>query len=484
MRRSWRIPRRTFLRGAGACIGLPFLDVMTPERVRAADKPQRLLLLWHPNGYPYYRGPNPAVDPMTYIASGSRISTALASQLDPVKSYVSWIEGLTMVYYKEGDSGAANHCGFPSFYTGARLGKGTPDASKQGVSIDQIVARTGPRTKGFMLDVAIVPVLRNGQAGVPAVLMNTASWRGPDDGVVPFTNPAMLFKKFFGVAAPAGKVDPATEQLERQRLGEHRLALDVVNQNIKSLRTRLGIDDRAKLDEYLTGIEELDRQTMRILANEQVLTSCKLEGISAPSLDGADAQQYVDKLNAFQGLVLKAFECDVARVVSFMHAPVAGFGAPNFETIVPGLQTTWNGGTYAGSASWHPISHHNSPYGSMIPDVGINLNNFIKLCQWHYKKVGDLALRMKNTILPGGENLLDSTLISWGSGISFGASHQSSALVHTLIGKGGGAFKGGVRVDFATATSLMNVWVAVLNGFGIPTTSFGNSTGSIPEILT
>ncbi len=100
--------------------------------------------------------------------------------------------------------------------------------------------------------------------------------------------------------------------------------------------------------------------------------------------------------------------------------------------------------------------------------------------------MGNLALKMKNAKLPGGENLLDRTLITWGSGISKGNAHFAGRNYQVLIGRGGGAFKPGVRASgtVGAGKSMMNLWLTVLHGFGIDRPTFGeDSTGKIAAIL-
>ncbi len=288
----------------------------------------------------------------------------------------------------------------------------------------------------------------------PAIQSTAASWRGPNDPVIPVTSPADLFKKIFQGISPGAALDPAAEQIERQRLTEQRSVLDGVTQQINVLRGKLGVEDRAKLDEYFTGVRDLDTQVMKILAMPKLGGdgTCKLPAAAAGT-------SYVDKLTAFGNLVVKAFECDIARVISFTHSPVAAFGTANPNSYVPGF----NG------SGWHGSSHDD--------DV-----NHARVVQWHYKKVEALALQLKNSTLPGGQNLLDSTLISWGSGISAGAGHRMSGLHNVLIGKGGGAFKAGVR--FSTGVPLSHLWNTLLHGFGLPGRSFGSGgPGIFPQLL-
>lgn len=482
-RKSWFVSRRTFLRGAGACIGLPLLDAMAPGKARADSAPQRLLLVWHPNGIPYWKDPTPGAplgrtavpDP---LAPGSVIPRELVAELAPVADYVSYIEKLSVGHYKSRNRSAADHCGFVSFYTGKVAGR---DPRKMGTSLDQVIARAAPRARGMMTDIAVVPALREGQKGTPAIMMNAASWRGPGDPVLPITSPAALFKKVFSSLGHGPRLDPAAERLERERLTKGRLILDVVKNDLASLERRLGRDDRHKLDQYLTGVEELDRKTTRILSGEKVPLACGEVGPSPPEM--TDDLMYVAKVAAFQDLAVKIFECDVARVMTFMHGPVAGFGLPSFEKILPGLQVSHEGATYRKSGFWHPLSHHYAPYAGMVPSQEINRDNFRKVVRWQYGLFGSLASKMKSTLTAGGENLLDSSLVCWGSGISLGASHFASNLHHVLVGKGGGAFKTKGHV-MGKNRSLMDLWLTVLQGFGMEAERYGeDSTGIIPGIL-
>jgi len=487
MRRSWYIPRRTVLTGAGACIGLPLLEAMVPRRANAATTPQCALFLWHPNGIPW-----PVRNP---IAPGSVISTDLTAELAPVADYVSYVAGFDGAgfYQKknnelaksEGKNPAADHCGFVSYYTGTVAGA---NPALKGVSIDQVLAMRAPRAKGKLTDIALIPSLRNGQNGTPESMMNSASWRGPNDPVKPTISPAELFKKVFSRFTP-GSADPAVVQLEKDRLTKGRLVLDVVTQRIKSLKMRLGRDDNQKLDQYLTGVEEIDRETMRILSGENAgALTCtdtgKAPSIGAGTVPTPTAAEYLAKMAAFQDLTVKILECDIARVMTFMHGPVAGFMVPNFSDIVPNIQSTHNGESFKFAGAWHGLSHGSmGQYGGQTPSVEVNYQNFVKVVRWNYKQVATLAGKLMSVKLPGGENLLDRTLISYGTGINKGAGHVGDNLHQVLIGRGGGAFKTKVHIRLRPQ-SLMNLWLTVMRGFELPDAKFGqDSTGIIPGLL-
>ena len=430
MKRSWQIPRRTFLKGTGVSIGLPLLNAMIPVKARAAS-PQRMLFLWHPNGVP--RGGPDTVLP----------------QLDRVKDYMTVVRSMTHAYH-DGPPGVngANHCGFESMYTGVMTGH-TPAGYAR--TIDQILAHEAPGLKGKMLDLAVIPELGPALKDSSQIMCNALSWRGPNDPVIPMSSPADFFKKIFQGVTPGAAADPAAEQIERLRLTEKRTVLAGVSQEVKSLKGKLGAEDRVKLDEYLTGVEGLDKQVTAILGKTQIIGSCK-----APAAQAGN--DYVAKLEALQSLVVKAFECDIARVISLMHAPAAAFGPSFGAKYVPG---------FTGSQGWHPASHDNDAMHTLV-------------VQWHYKKVEEMMLQMKN----GTENLLESTLVSWGTGISKGLSHAMGGIHNVLIGKGGGAFKTGQNIASNNAP-LVNLWATVLDGFGLKGRSFGKGgTGIIPGILT
>jgi hypothetical protein len=309
---------------------------------------------------------------------------------------------------------------------------------------------------------------RSGQNGVAPQTFNVLSWRGPGAPVEPYADPRLVFERMFAER-------PAEPNPELQaRLARRGLYLDAVLGEIGALRRRLGAADQQNLDEYLTGVEELDRRT-RALSESPAGPTCNGErpaGLDSLDLTRVQGETYATVLDLVQELSIRALQCDQTRVVTFMHAGIA-----NGTEI---LNAVDRAGFEGGAFGWHPLSHWSAPYGTLSTDVNVNRRDLNRLLLWHYDRAARFVARLRDTPGPGGVPLLDDTLVAFGSELSWGPGHSARRLYQLLFG-GGPTFRQGTSID-AGGAPTSHLWSAIKRGFGVPG-AVGDSEAELTSVL-
>jgi len=250
------LDRRTFLRGAGAAIALPFLDAMHPAMANAATTasakaPVRLAFTYVPNGV--------TMSNWKPAATGTDFElTRILKPLEPFRSDLFVLSGLDHHNAMAlGDGGGDHARAGACFLTGVHAKKTAGADIQAAVSVDQMVARkyeSVTRIPSLELGCEDSRTVGNCDSGYSCAYTNSISWRGPQTPMPPETNPRIAFERLFG------DMDFRLTPEERARKAAQRKSiLDVVNSRTQRLIGDVGASDRRKLDEYLTGIREIER---------------------------------------------------------------------------------------------------------------------------------------------------------------------------------------------------------------------------------
>ncbi|MFN0119541.1 MAG: DUF1552 domain-containing protein, partial [Blastocatellia bacterium] len=252
-----------------------------------------------------------------------------------------------------------------------------------------------------------------------------------------------IFERMFG----DGESTDAAARLAL--LQSQRSILDYVNGSLKRLGSRVGAPDRVKLNEYTDAIRDVER---RIQKAEQQNASMKLPVMERPN---AVPDEFEDHVRLVMDLQVLAYQSDLTRVVTLMMAR-EGSNRP-YRSI--GI-----------SDGHHNITHHQNDAEKIAKITKIN--------EVHVKLFSYLLDRMKAT--PDGDsNLLENSLLMYGSSISDGTLHTHHDLPIVLAGGGGGQVKGNRHVIYPKETPLNNLLVGMLDKAGVPTEKFGDSTGRL-----
>jgi hypothetical protein len=433
------LSRRTFLRGSGAMIALPFLDAMapaqTPVRNTAANPRTRFVSFYVPHGA--------TMDKWTPATEGTGFAfTEILKPLEPFREHLNVISGLAHPYVA-GAGGAdvsagANHTRAAAvFLTGAIPERGA--RAHLGVSADQVAARAiGQDTPLPSLELSIEEAVLACEAAFSCAYRNSISWKSPSDPQPMQNNPRLVFEKLFG--------DGSSGAERRARRQESRSLLDSVMDQIAALQQDLPAGDRRRLTQYLDDVREVERRIER--AESRVS-----ENLELPEVPSGVPATFQDHLKLLMDLQVIALQADITRVSTLMFARELS-NATYPETPI--------------RDPFHNLSHHSNDRG--------NMDRFAQLNTYHMTKFAYFVEKLKST--PDGDGtLLDHSLVLYGSSLSDGNQHNFSPLPIVLAGTASGQIKGGRHLRFPKDTRMSNLLLAMLNRLGARIDTFGDSTG-------
>jgi hypothetical protein len=437
------LSRRTFLRGAGSLVGLPFLDAMVPALGWARDAkprpPTRLGFVYVPNGM--------VMSSWTPAAPGKDFAfTPILKPLEPFRDHTLVLSRL-MDYNANalGDGGGDHARASASFLTGAHP-RETGSDIHAGVSADQIAAREiGRQTRLASLELGLEDhrVVGLCDGNYSCAYTSCVSWRTPTTPLPPVPNPRHVFERLFGTGD--AKHDPAGAA----RKARYRQSiLDGAVEETRHLKSTLGPADQRKLDEYLTSVREVERGIQ--LAQRD--GSVQRPSAEPPSGIPADPTEHARLM--FELLAL-AFQADVTRVA----------------TMMVGRESSIRSYDHLGlPESHHQLSHHkNDP---------ATLAKLVKIQTYHMELFARFVARLKST--PDGDaTLLDRCLILYGAGIADSNRHTHEKLPVLVVGTGNGSVRGGRHIDYGKDTPVTNLLLAMLDRVGVRPGRLGDSTGPL-----
>jgi hypothetical protein len=443
--RGLRLPRRTFLKGVGLSMGLPWLEAMTPARAAAADPaakpPVRLAFLFVPNGA-WMKSWTPA-------DTGDQFTPS--ETLEPLAHFKAELNVLTGLMQDNGRAkgdGAGDHArSAASYLTGAHPVKTSGADIRNGTSVDQVAAsRIGSRTKLPSLELGIEAGQNSGNcdSGYSCAYSSNISWKTPTTPMAKEIQPRLVFERLFGSGSP-GEEDRTRRDFYRHSI------LDLVADDAARLKTRLGQTDRRKLDEYFTSVRELEQ---RIARAEQAAKAGRPD-LTVPVKTPAEFQQHV---RLMYDLLAIAFRTDTTRVATFM----LGNDGSNRSYRMIGIRE-----------GHHELSHHGNK-----PEMTSKIQQIDRYL------VGEFAyfLQQLKSVPEGAGTLLDNCLIMYGAGLGDGNRHDHHNLPIVLAGRGGGTLRTGRHLRMERETPLNNLFLSLLDRVGASVEQLGDSTGRLTVI--
>lgn len=259
----------------------------------------------------------------------------------------------------------------------------------------------------------------------------------------PESNPRAVFERIYGV----GTIEEQAANLE-QRRAEKRSILDFVRDSARKMESSLDRTDKEKLDEYLTGIREVEKNIERA----EKLGPPPDPGRAAP--ESGVPRNYREHIRILFDMMILAFKSDSTRVASFL----IGHDGSNRSFKNIGV-----------SSGHHDLSHHGNNQEKM-DQVSI-------IDRFYIEEFAYFLERMNEAKDVDGHSLLHNSMIVWGSGLSDGNQHSHRDLPIILAGHAGGKFQPGRHLDVG-AKPLNNLFVRMLEEVGLPNAQFGDSTGS------
>ena len=437
------IDRRTVLKGFGAALALPFLESMMPSGVFAASVPKspiRTAFIFVPNG----------INMDHWIPNGSEYPSTL-KPLESLRNQLNILSGLTQKNAFALGDGAGDHArSAAAWLTGCHPRKTSGANIKAGISFDQLLVREfGDKTRFGSLELGCE---RGGLAGdcdsgYSCAYSNSISWRTESTPVAKEVNPRLVFERLFQSDDPS-----ETELQKAQRLAENKSILDFVMEDAKVLNKKLGITDRSKLDEYMSGIREIERR-LAYVENETKASNLKqFSNIDIPS-------DYGEHIRLMGDLMVLAFQTDTTRVSTFMFANEGSNRSYKSVGVSDGH---------------HEMSHH-----QRNPE---KLEALRKINTFHTSQLAYILEKM-NSIKEGDKTLLENSMVLYGAGICDGDRHNHDDLPLLLAGKAGGKISSGKHLKFTNGTPMSNLFLSMSDKLGIPLENIGDSTGKLNQLI-
>ncbi len=424
------LSRRTVLRGLGVSLALPLLDAMIPAVSRAAaisevdvnNPPRRLLAICN----------NLGLLPEQFFPTGTGRDYTLSPYLQLLERHRQDFTVFSGVWHPDVDGGhPADIC----FLTAApHPGSG---GFRNTISLDQFISeRIGHLTRFPSMTLGV-----NVQQG-----QRSLSWTGAGVLIPCEEKPSAVYKQLFLQGSP----QDIALQLKKLELGQS--IMDAVAGQTKDLVRTLGPKDRVRVDQYLTGVRELEK---RLVAAEQWEHVPKPKTTVPAPVDPTDPKEYMEKVRLLYDMSRLALETDSTRAITLMLDSV---NSPAIE--VAGADIT---------EGYHNLSHHGKNEAKIKQLEAID--------QGHMRLLDELFTNMKN-VHEGSESLLDRTMVLYGSNLGNANTHVTTNLPILFAG---GGFRHGQHLAFDKQNNypLPNLFVSMLQRMDMGVDRFATATGTM-----
>ncbi len=439
---SWAISRRTLLRGTGACLALPLLDVMRPQEALASgNSPKRILFYYTPNSVIADKHADETDSrALHWFPTQSGSSFQLTHPLESLANYRDDLLILRGLNNGPG-LGVAHYTQTAAFLTATHV---EMDEIVNAISADQVIAAglqsptpfeslhiktNGSSTSGY-----------NGD-GYPQVYSSCVSWKGPGQAV-PSMKPRALFDQLF--SGSNGFLEQAEINRRKQSV------LDFVHADAQALRNQLGSNDRIKLDQYLTSIEEVEA---RIAAYEN--WSCDVGPI------GADTGDHLTQLELQNDVIAIAFQCDASRVMTAMTQSSGG--------------SHWEAYDWIEDRAGQPLEYKYHHYTHLEDAEGAFVGHQVN--RWELAVFAGLLDRLDAIDDGGGQSVLDNTLVVFGKECCGGKDHSTVDMPVVMIDRSQSLGPSGRYVELEPGTPWANLLLTLIQAMGVESDSLGDSTG-------
>ena len=446
---SQPLPRRHVLRGMGACLALPLLEVMIPETfvstaratpskfkplAKSVVSQPRMICCYIPNG----------VNILEWMPQGKGADYKLSSTLEALSDFRDDFTVLTGLGHPVSPGG---HSGADTWLTGADLTAVPGSDYTNLISIDQVVAtKHGKQTR--LPSLQLSDSSGTGSSGHS----HTLSFDRSGTPMPAEDSPLRLFERLF---VPDQAADRAATL---KRYAEKRSILDDVISEADTLKQRLGKSDRKKLDEYFSSVRETEKRVERLeswidIPKREVQSD--LLQLSMRPHNAHDRPMWIDVMMEISYL---AFLTDTTRVITFEWSREAG-------------------GFGGSGENHHELSHHGGD-AEMLKKLG-------KIDRFHLQRLARFLHLLKSTD-DGNGNMLDHTMVLYGSGMNSGkgGEHSPKNLPTLLAGGGKLGLKHGTHLAFDPDDHppLNNLLLTMAQNMEIETDKFHDASGTLPGL--
>ncbi len=448
------IPRRTFLRGVGATVALPFLDAMVPAgrvwsgRAAAAD-PTRLIVIEMVHGAAGCNewGATQNLWAPAEVGREFDLSPSALSPLEPFRDYLTIVSNTDVRMaeaFEAPEIGGDHFRSSAVFLTQAHPKQTRGSDLYVGTSLDQIYAqRFGQETAIPSMQLCIEPVDQSGGCayGYACAYTDSISWASPSEPLPMIRDPRVAFEMLFGAGGTP------EERAARRRTNSS--ILDWITEEIAYLERSLGPNDRDRLGRYLENVRELERRIQGIEGRNS-----SGEPRELPDAPAGVPDSFEEHMKLMFDLQALAFAADVTRIFSFK------IGRDASGRVYPASGT---------DRPFHGASHHGGREEAVL--------EFAKINKYHVSLLPYLLEKLEE-IEEGDGHLLDKTMVIYGSPMADGNLHNHRRCPLVLLGGANGWNEGNLHLEAPAGTPMSNVMLALLHGLGVDDLeSFGDSTG-------
>lgn len=450
--------RRTFLRGMGAAVALPYLDAMVPAgrmraaTARAAAERTPLLCIEEVHGL---AGCNEwGASQYLYAPEiiGKDFELLPINALAPLEPYQDYLTIVSNTDVRMAEAFTAPEIGGDHFRSSAVfLTQSHPKQTQGsdlfvGTSLDQIHAqRFGQGTPLPSMQFCIANLDQSGGCtyNYSCAYTDSISWASPSEPLPMIRDPRVAFDMLFGAGGSP------EERAERQAMRSS--ILDWITGEVRTMNRQLGPEDRMRMEQYLDNVREIERRIERVVEHNS-----SGEERAIPEAPAGVPDSYREHMELMFDLQVLALQTDMTRVISFK----TGRDAEN--RVFP---------ESGSDRPFHPASHHGGREEAIL--------EFNKICQYRVGMLPYLLEKMKGT-MDGDMSLLDRSVVMFGSPMADPNLHSHRRAPLLFLGKGGGILEGNLHLKAADGTPMANAMLTLLQGLGhTEMDSFGDSTGSL-----
>ena len=422
-----KLSRRTVLRGIGASIALPWMEAMATASTTGTASasaamgnaaPKRLAFMYIPNG----------VIGSKWFPTKEGKDFDLPESLQPLKELkqdITVISGLNRTHLTGEPHSQAGSC----WLTSALPYERADGVNAIDTTLDQVIARRLQKQKGSAAFPSLEISCNTFTDNMEPKVFDAISWYGPGYDAKSTNDPNKLFKRLFGESKPIKQS-----------------VLDTIIGDARRLEKSLGVNDRKKLDEYLTSIRAIEN---RLQKQEDSKGRIGRIDYSLPDQVPIRRKEYIRLMG---DMMVLAFQTDQTRVATMMVGPERWQTPQLYEGVFD-----------------QPISHHVLTHDHEFDDTVAKIDRF------HVQQYAYLINRLKS-IQEGEGSLLDNCSFVLGSGIGDGASHSYQDLPIVIAGTGGGKFESGRHIKASKGTPLANLWLSMAGNMGVEMKRFADST--------
>jgi len=449
------VSRRAVLRGIGAAVALPFLDAMLPARGVLAQAPASRKLRFVALEMVHGSAGSTPIGIQKHLWAPSEVGNAFdlaPSVLSPLEGFRNDVTIVSNTDVRNAEAFTAPEIGGDHFRSSAVfLTQSHPKQTQgsdlhAGVSVDQIfAAKYGQETPIPSMQLCIENVDQSGGCsyGYSCAYTDSISWASPSQPLPMIRDPRVVFDQLFGVGA--------TPAERKERREEDRSILDWLGSSVSRLKKELGAADRARLDDYLEDVREIERRIQKV---EAYNTSGEPRELPGAPIGVPDS--FTEHVKLMFDLQALAFASDLTRVFAFK------LGRDASNRVYP--ESGFKG-------AFHSASHHQEKEERIL--------DFAKINRYHVSLVPYFLEKLKNTPDGDGASVLDNSVIVYGSPMGDSNVHNHKRVPLFIAGHAGGSIKGNMHVKAADGTPMANAMLTVAHKLGLDMPSFGDSTGEL-----